>query len=90
MARRAELERIEPAFERLADGQIAIVLLHGPAGIGKTRLLQETVDYGRAAGWRVIAWQAVEALRTEAFAPLAMRLAAVLARRGGDVGRACP
>ena len=78
VARRAELERIEPAFERLADGHLAIVLLHGPAGIGKTRLLQETVDYGRAAGWRVIAWQAVEAFRTEAFAPLTMRLAALL------------
>ncbi len=78
VARRAELERIEPAFDRLAEGNLAIVLLHGPAGIGKTSLLHETVAYGRAAGWRVIAWQAVEAFRTAAFAPLAMGLTAVL------------
>lgn len=78
VARRAELEQVEPAFDRLAAGQMAVVLFHGPTGIGKTRLLQEVVAYGRAARWRVITWQAVEALRTEAFAPLALKLAEVL------------
>jgi DNA-binding SARP family transcriptional activator len=78
VARRFELEVIETALDRLVDGRLAVVLLHGPAGIGKTRLLQEIVAYGRAAGWRVAGWQAVEALRTEAFAPLALGLTTVL------------
>lgn len=75
VARRGELGRIEELFDRVGDGRLACLVIRGPAGIGKTRLLEEVAAYGHSAGWRVIGWQAVDALRVEAFAPLRIALA---------------
>ena len=72
IARRAELERIEPALDRVAGGRPGAVVLRGPAGIGKTRLLQEVAAYGRSAGWRILAWQAVEAGPATPYGPFAL------------------
>ena len=74
VGRRPELERIETLFDRVGDGRLACLVIRGPAGIGKTRLLAEVGAYGRSARWQVIEWQAVEALRVEAFAPLRVAL----------------
>ncbi len=70
VARQAELERVEPLMDRVIAGRLAALVIRGAAGVGKTRLLQEMADYGRAAGWQVLEWQAVESSRSLAYAPL--------------------
>lgn len=74
VARQLELERIEPLLDRVEGGHLASLVIRGPAGIGKTRLLQEVLAYARGAGWAVIDWQAVEASRSLALAPFSVGL----------------
>jgi hypothetical protein len=49
VGRRSELA----FFDRLLDGEgdVAVVLVHGRAGIGKSTLLREVVRRGRKGGW---------------------------------------
>ncbi len=68
VARREELERIEPLLDRVAAGRSAGVVLRGPTGIGKSRLLREVAAYAEAAGWRVAWWQATDVARPITFA----------------------
>ncbi len=76
VGRRRELGLVEPVLDRVATGRCAAIVLRGPAGIGKTRLLEAVRDYARSSGWRELAWQAVESTRSISFAPFAVRLAA--------------
>jgi ATP/maltotriose-dependent transcriptional regulator MalT len=48
IGRRAELELFERA---LASGQCAGLMIHGPAGVGKTRLADECRDLATASGY---------------------------------------
>ena len=82
VARHAELERIEVLLDRVAGGNPASLVVRGPTGIGKTRLLQEVVGYARAGDWRVLAWQAVESGGTSAYAPLRHHFADALTADG--------
>jgi DNA-binding SARP family transcriptional activator/tetratricopeptide (TPR) repeat protein len=74
VARQRELGRVEPLLDRLAAGRSAALIIRGPAGIGKTRLLDEVRELGRGSGWRELSWQAVESSHPFAFAPFALRL----------------
>jgi DNA-binding SARP family transcriptional activator/Tfp pilus assembly protein PilF len=78
VARQQELEQVEPLLDIVAAGRLASLVICGPAGIGKTRLLEEVAAYARAAGWRVLDWRAVEAATTLAYAPLRIALADAL------------
>jgi len=80
VSRQDELERIEPLLDRVAAGHPAVLLIRGPTGIGKSRLLREVVSYGRAAGWSAIEWQAVEATRLLAYGPFRFGLAGAIGR----------
>lgn len=80
VARRDELQRVEPLLDRIAAGRPAVLLIRGPTGIGKSRLLGEVVSYGRAAGWSAIEWQAVEATRSLAYGPFRFGLAGAVGR----------
>ena len=53
--------------DRLAGGEPACVLIEGPAGIGKTRLLVEAVRLADVAGARVLAARASELERSYGF-----------------------
>jgi DNA-binding SARP family transcriptional activator/tetratricopeptide (TPR) repeat protein len=75
VARQREVGLVEPLLDRAAGGHCAALVIRGPAGIGKTRLLEEVRDLARASGWRELAWQAVESTRSVPFAPFAARLA---------------
>jgi DNA-binding CsgD family transcriptional regulator/tetratricopeptide (TPR) repeat protein len=50
-----ELGVLEAARGRAADGEPAVVLVGGEAGVGKTRLVAELADQCRARGARVLA-----------------------------------
>jgi predicted ATPase len=49
-----ELELLEAARRRAADGEPAVVLVGGEAGIGKTRLITELTARCPADGTRVL------------------------------------
>jgi hypothetical protein len=55
VGRRQELGRLNAALARAADGQPAVVLIGGEAGVGKTRLVAEFAERAGAAGVRVLA-----------------------------------
>jgi predicted ATPase len=73
--REAELRALGDAVRQVASGHPAVVLVEGEAGIGKTRLLTETLTGARARGLQVVAGQAQELERTRPFGILADALA---------------
>ena len=66
-ARKSWPLRIE-LLERAREGEGRLVLLEGPAGIGKTRLLQAARDSAQEAGMRVLTARATELERDFPFA----------------------
>jgi predicted ATPase len=53
--REAETAVLDDAIDRAAAGRLAVVLIDGEAGIGKTRLLQDALEKARRRGLRVAA-----------------------------------
>ncbi|MDQ3477529.1 MAG: ATP-binding protein, partial [Actinomycetota bacterium] len=51
LERENELVRIAAALEAAADGSGRVVIIEGPAGIGKTRLTQETRALAKVRGF---------------------------------------
>jgi predicted ATP-dependent serine protease len=58
--REAETGVLGRALDRAASGHLAVVLAEGEAGIGKTRLLAETLTQARGRGMGVAAGRAGE------------------------------
>jgi DNA-binding CsgD family transcriptional regulator len=73
--REVELRTVGDAFDRVAAGHPATVLVEGEAGIGKTRLLAEVSDDARGRGLEVVTGRAQELERTRPFGVLADTLA---------------
>ncbi len=65
--RRAELLQIDAALDRAVAGHGTLVVVEGPAGIGKTRLLRELRERGAAAGATVLAARGTDYERDFAF-----------------------
>jgi len=80
VARGPELERMEPLLDRVAAGRSCALVIHGPAGIGKSRLLDELLAYPEASGWRVVTWRAIEAAAQLPYGPIR----AVIRTVGGE------
>ncbi len=90
IGRRAELDRLDDAFDRASRGRPSMVLIAGEAGVGKSRLLVEFSAHVETRGGRTLVGGCldvgegslpyapfVEALRTQARElPLEARLAA--------------
>jgi predicted ATPase len=83
-----ELQALESAGGRAADGEPAVVLVGGEAGVGKTRLVAELAARGAADGTRVLAGGCVPvgdgALP---YAPIVEALRALLAELGAAAVR---
>jgi DNA-binding CsgD family transcriptional regulator len=98
--RQLELAALGATLDRAASGRLAIVIVEGEAGIGKTRLLAEALQDARVRGLQVAAGRARELERTRPFGLLADALgcdrsatdprraaiAALLATRAGERG----
>ncbi len=54
LERELELDVVRDALDRLADGQGSTLLIEGPAGIGKTRLLAAASELGRSGSGLVL------------------------------------
>jgi DNA-binding CsgD family transcriptional regulator/tetratricopeptide (TPR) repeat protein len=54
VGRASELALLEDALRRATDGEPAVVLVGGDAGLGKSRLVTEFADMARANGARVL------------------------------------
>jgi hypothetical protein len=82
--REAETGVLGRALDRAASGHLAVVLAEGEAGIGKTRLLAETLTQARGRGMSVAAGHAgeLESARPSAD-PRRSAIAALLSTRGG-------
>ncbi|MGH3160247.1 MAG: ATP-binding protein, partial [Streptosporangiaceae bacterium] len=65
--REAETAVLDDAIDRAAAGRLAVVLIDGEAGIGKTRLLQDALEKARRRGLRVAAARTAELERTRPF-----------------------
>jgi DNA-binding SARP family transcriptional activator/tetratricopeptide (TPR) repeat protein len=82
VGRRRELEAAELAFQRVAEGNHGSILLRGPAGIGKSRVLRELVSMARVASWPVLELRGLEDAARTPFAPVAQAIVGAL---GGAV-----
>ncbi len=60
VGRKAELDRIGAALEAALAGRSSAVLISGEAGVGKTRLVEESVRAARADGFRALAGGCIE------------------------------
>jgi len=69
--RAAETAIVDDAIDRAAAGRLAVVLIDGEAGIGKTRLLQDALEKARGRGLRVAEAQAAELERARPFGLMA-------------------
>src|SRR5919106_2765986 len=65
--RTEELAALRQALERVADGHGAALLIEGPAGIGKTAVLDAARAAAAERGLRVLAVRGTELERTHAF-----------------------
>jgi DNA-binding CsgD family transcriptional regulator len=80
LGREAELQRLDGVLSRAAAGIGNVVLISGEAGIGKTRLCEETGRVHRARGGQVLLGRAFSEETAISFGPIADTLRA--ARRG--------
>jgi DNA-binding SARP family transcriptional activator/tetratricopeptide (TPR) repeat protein len=78
VGRRVELEGAEAALDLVAAGRLGALLMRGPAGIGKTRLLRELVRSVTAAGWNVAEIRGLELTADTAYASLGSALSMLL------------
>lgn len=82
LEREPELAALAEALERARTGSGSVVVLDGPAGIGKSRLLAHTRLHARAAGIGVLEARGVELEREVSFGVATELFAATLARVG--------
>ena len=79
LERDGELARINTVIEGAAQGRGRLVVIEAPAGIGKTRLLDEACQAGRTAGMQVLRARGVALESTFAFGVVRQLFEAVLA-----------
>jgi DNA-binding CsgD family transcriptional regulator len=79
IGRERELALMDSARDEVTHGRGQLVLLSGDGGVGKTRLVQESAQHVRDAGWQVAIGQAYPLETAIPYAAFADALAPVLA-----------
>ena len=79
VGRGAELQQLGELLAESAQGQLRVVAIAGPAGLGKTRLAQTLAESAEAQGWRTLRAFCDESLGAEAMQPFAQLLRALQA-----------
>jgi DNA-binding SARP family transcriptional activator len=69
VGRRAELARLQAALDEAWRGHGAVALVHGEAGVGKSRLVEAVVTAAHATGGRVLLGRAHESEQVLPFSP---------------------
>ena len=64
-----ELEEIRSAAARALRGEPQVVLLHGAAGVGKSRLAEESLHHIEGQGFRLLTTRAFRGEGTDPYAP---------------------
>jgi ATP/maltotriose-dependent transcriptional regulator MalT len=82
LEREGELAELDAAIDRTCNATGSVVLIEGPAGIGKTRLLDETRARARAVGVEVLTARGGELERGYAFGVVRQLLESVVSRAG--------
>jgi DNA-binding CsgD family transcriptional regulator len=80
LERDAELAEIDAALARTAAGEGALVVVEGPGGIGKSRLLAAARERAAASGMRVLAARGSELERSFSFGVVRQLLEPVILR----------
>src|SRR5262245_51228017 len=84
LERSTEVEELRTALERAAEGEGAVVLIEGEAGIGKTTLLRESRRIAGELGITPLTARASELEREYAFGIVRQLFQAPLARMADD------
>ena len=84
--REAEIGKLGEALDRAASGQLAIALIEGEAGIGKSRLLAEVLAAGASRGMQIATSRAEELERARPFGVVADALGCVRSVGGPAAG----
>jgi DNA-binding CsgD family transcriptional regulator/tetratricopeptide (TPR) repeat protein len=69
VGRRAEMGALGAALERAAEGKPTGILLAGDAGVGKSRLVTETVERAAAAGYAVLTGRCLDSSASLPYLP---------------------
>jgi DNA-binding CsgD family transcriptional regulator len=80
LGRGSERAHLQGLLERAGVGESGVVVLRGEAGIGKTALIEDTLDAARALGMPVVAARGVEAEAVIPFAALSELVHPLLVR----------
>ena len=75
LGRADEWKRIADALDRVRRGSSSVLVLHGEAGIGKTRLIRELVTHAEHSGFAVLAGRAEDLERMRPFGAIADAMA---------------
>lgn len=82
LGRAEEWKKIVDALERVRRGSSSVVLVHGEAGIGKTRLVREVLTHAENSGFAVLAGRAEDLERMRPFGAIADAMANLARKRG--------
>ena len=88
VGREAELKQLGELLAEAAAGQLRVVAIAGPAGLGKTRLAQALAERAAMQGWRTLRAHCDESLGAEALQPFAQLLRALQAPAAASTAQA--
>lgn len=86
LERERELAQLDEALEGAAAGSGRLVVIEGPAGIGKTKLLSEACGRARARGMRVLVARCSDLEREYSFGAARQLFERLVATPSGDSG----